>query len=238
MYMSVHTTLSTAPKGRLQARAWAVVSWTALLSLTQISCQKQSIKVKGHDLATILAADRANKARGIPVDLPGALEALRSMFQTRGVVNLGINLDQISNSSSLELVNNTTKSSLIKAPAGAFGLESSGDDEGAQASWSLDGGGYELRLTIFPMDPHFEGKFAYGINDLVLNVDEQKVKKDSKQSLTMEDFPYFFHPHAFFSSNDQKVDGFEGELLPITGPYIASGGAFEISTSPVGILNR
>ena len=238
MLKPVHTAASRMCTGARQARAMAVVCCAGILPLSQAACQKQSIKVKGHDLATILAADRANKAHGIPVDVPGALEALRSMFQTRGVVNLSINLDQISNSSSLELINNTTKSSLIKAPVGAFGLESSGDDEGAQAAWTLDDGGYEFRLTIFPLDPHFEGKFAYGINDLVLNIDEQKVKKDSKQSLTMSDFPYFFHPHAFFSSNDQKVDGFEGELLTITGPYIASGGAFEISTSPVGILNR
>ncbi|MCX6109845.1 MAG: hypothetical protein NTZ90_09625 [Proteobacteria bacterium] len=227
---------STRPKAGPRARAYAMMFCSVVYLLTQAACQKQNIKVKGHDLGTILAAD---KPRGVPIEIPGALEALRSVFQTRGVVSLGINLDQISNSSSLELINNTTKTSLIKAPAGAFSLSTSGDEEGAEAAWSLADNGYEFRLTIYPMDPHFVGKFAYGVNDLVLNVDEQKIQKDAKQSLTMQDFTYFYHPHAFFPTNDQKVDGFEGELLTITGPYIGnSDKSYEISTSPIGILNR
>ena len=236
MITPAHMHASIRSKAAPWARPCAMMFCSVILPLTQTACQKQHIKVKGHDLATILAAD---KPHGVPVEIPGALEALRSVFQTRGVVSLGINLDEISNSSSLELINTTTKTSLIKAPAGAFSLSTSGDDEGAEAAWSLADNGYEFRLTIYPMDPHFVDKFAYGVNDLVLNVDEQKVQKDAKQSLTMQDFTYFYHPHAFFSTNDQKVDGFEGELLTITGPYIGnSDKSFEISTSPVGILNR
>ena len=236
MSMSVHTTASRAPSSRLQARSWAVVSCTAFLSLTQLSCQKQHIKVKGHDLATILAADRKG-SHGIPIDLPGALEAAREVFQTRGVIDLSINSEQISPNSSLELVNTTTGFTLIKAPAGAMGLTPEGDDAEAQPAWNLAGSGYEFKLIIYPLDPSFVGKFAYGDNQLTLNVGDQTAPKDAKQKIAMQDFSYFAPASAIFSSNDQQLGGFQGEMISVVGPFTASGSE-ELATGTIGILNR
>ena len=235
MSMSVHTSTSRAPNSRLRAQAWAVVSCTALLPLTQLSCQKQHIKVKGHDLATILAADRKG-SHGIPIDLPGALEAAREVFQTRGVINLSINSEQISPNSPLELVNTTTGFTLIKAPAGALGLTQDGDDNTAP-SWSLAGSGYEFRLIIYPLDPSFTGKFAYGDNQLTLNVGDQTAPKDAKQKVVMHDFTYFSSASALFSSNDQQLSGLQGEMISVVGPFTASGSE-ELATGTIGILNR
>ena len=102
-----HNDAAKIHKAAGQARLWGVMWCVGILLLTQAACQKQGIKVNGHELGRILAADRTH-ATGVPVDLPGALEAPRSYFQTRGMITLTITSDQISTSSPLELVNATT----------------------------------------------------------------------------------------------------------------------------------
>ena len=219
-----------------RARVWVMLSYTMILPLNLLACQKQNIKVKGHDLGTILAADRKG-SHGVPIDLPGALDAAREVFQTRGVITLSINSEQISPNSPLELVNSTTGFTLIKAPAGALGLTPEGDDAEAQPAWNLAGTGYEFKLIIYPLDPSFVGKFAYGDNQLQLNVGDQTSPKDAKQKVVMQDFTYFAPASALFSTNDQQVGGLQGEMISVSGPFTASG-AEELAVGTIGILNK
>ena len=214
---------------------WTSVTVTlGLMVEPQLACQKQNIKIKGHDLATILAADKKHPV-GIPVELPGALEALRRRFQTRGVINLKIDSDKISPSSSFKLVNKATGATLIKTSAGASGL--AGDPAEPDQAWSLQDNGYDFTLNIYPLDPHFTGKFAYGPNDLLLNVDEQTSPKDANKSVTMQDFEYFASVYSSFEANEQQQENFQGEVVTVTGPFV-SNGDYEISNSMVAMLNR
>ena len=230
-----HNAASRMPRGARQLRAFVVVCCAGILPLSQVACQKQNIKVKGHDLGTILAADRKH-VKGVPVDLAGALEAARSYFQTRGMITLVINSDQISTSSPLELVNTTTGFSLIKAPASAFGL--AGDEQMDQPnSWSLNNTGYDFQLRIYPLDPSFAGKFSYGPNHLVLNVDQATAPKDAKQDVTLQDFTYFAQAGSAFASNDQQLDNFQGEVVTVSGPFV-NNGAYELSNGFTGVLSR
>lgn len=235
MLKPVHTAAARTPTYGRWARPLAVVCCAGIFPLSQAACQKQSIKVKGHDLATILAADR-KRVKGIPVDLEGALAAARSYFQTRGMITLVINSDQISTSSPLELVNATTGFSLIKAPAGAFGL--AGDENIDESnSWSLNSSGYDFQLRIYPLDPSFAGKFSYGPNHLVLNVDQPTAPKDAKQDVTLQDFPFFSQAGSAFASNDQQLENFQGEVVTVSGPFV-NNGAYELSNGFTGVLSR
>ena len=212
----------------------ALTVGVALVMSLQPGCQKQNIKVKGHDLGTILAADKQN-AKGTPVDLPGALEAARNFIQTRGVITLKIDSSKVSPSSPLELVNTTTGFSLIKTAAGAFGLDdvSSADEP----SWGLTSNGYDFTLTIYPLDPSFDGKFSYGENKLLLNVNEAASLKDAKEQVTMQDFDYFSRAYASFGNNEEQQEGYQGEVSKVTGIFV-SNGDYELSTGFVGVVNR
>ena len=230
-----HNDAAKINKAAGQARLWGVMWCVGILLLTQAACQKQGIKVNGHELGRILAADRTH-ATGVPVDLPGALEAPRSYFQTRGMITLTITSDQISTSSPLELVNATTGLSLIMAPAGAFGL-ADGELTDENSSWSLAGSGYDFQLRIYPLDPNFAGKFSYGPNHLVLNVDQSTTPKHAKQDVTLQDFPYYSQATSAFASNDQQLENFQGEVVTVSGPFV-NNGAYELSNGFTGVLSR
>ena len=205
------------------------------LAFLPAACQKQSIKIKGHELSTILAADK--KHIGIPIDLPGALDGPRIVFQSRGVIILGINSDRISPISPLELVNKTTGFSLIKASGAGMGLDGESDGDGANSSWSLANAGYDFQLRIYPLDPSFAGKFAYGLNDLSLSVDMETAPKDAKKSITLMDFNYLGGVTSMFATNDNRKDHFEGEMSQLSTIFITNS-AYELSNGFIGMLSR
>ena len=236
MTYSFNTSATNALTDPPAAPLWRLLSMCLCgLVFLPAACQKQSIKIKGHELSTILAADK--KHIGIPIDLPGALDGPRIVFQSRGVIILGINSDRISPISPLELVNKTTGFSLIKASGAGMGLDGESDGDGANSSWSLANAGYDFQLRIYPLDPSFAGKFAYGLNDLSLSVDKETAPKDAKKSITLMDFNYLGGVTSMFATNDNRKDHFEGEMSQLSTIFITNS-AYELSNGFIGMLSR
>jgi hypothetical protein len=236
MTYSFNTSATNALTDPPAAHLWRLLSICLCgLVFLPAACQKQSIKIKGHELSTILAADK--KHIGIPIDLPDALDGPRIVFQSRGVIILTINSDKISPIAPIELINKTTGLTLIKGQGASLNLNDEADSDGVQPSWALANAGYDFLLRIYPLDPSFAGKFAYGLNELALSVDKETSPKDAKKTITLRDFNYFAGATSMFSSNENRKNGFEGEITLLS-TVAASNGGYELTNGFIGMLSR
>jgi len=178
----------------------------------------------------------AHHGQGQPADLSETVSTGRNYLQSRGKIDLVLNTDQISATSTLILTNATTNSILINTTANATRLVG-GEDLPGPMELASTNTGHTIRIAIYPFDPNFAGKFAYGANQLKLDVDEQTAPKSAQDVVTIQDFPYGAPSYSSFASDVQESSGFQGEMIVITGPFL-NNGVHEVSVGTVGIINR
>ncbi len=226
-----------------RSRAARTAGHGALLLLVSLlvprsACRRQEVKVNGQNLRDTLARGKVEaviEAIAEAIDLPGALGVKRVVFQTRGVITININSDQITPGAPMLLSNETTGATLVNAPAGAFGLADTEADSGA--TWLAADSGYDFQLRLYPLDPGLRSKFAYGNNHLKLSVDADSAPKSAEHDVALKDFSYFAVGASAFADDTQRQDGFQGQVDYLTSPVVTNS-TYEIATGLIALPNR
>jgi hypothetical protein len=152
-----------------------------------------------------------------PIDMPGALSANRTYFQTRSVVNLKIAPDSVEPGDLFSLFNTSTNEELVEPrPLGLGPVEQTGEP------FSLGMSGVQVFVSLYLIDPNFANKFTYGPNTLRLNV-ESAQPKTAQKTIYLRDFKLMGTSASHFSENKQRLGGFQGEVSSIRSPVLKAG---------------
>lgn len=176
--------------------------------------------------------------RGEPVEIAGSLAAERTVFQSRGVITLDVSPAALKLGESFSLVNDTTKATLIDSDSS--GLALMGDEAMADAGWHL-GGGYDVTLRLFLMDPAIQASFAPGDNTLRLLVDASDggAPRLAKTLVTLHDFDVQGLTIGSFETSEQRTGGFQGGFELFTRFEVTSGaGKAFLSSGFMAITNE
>lgn len=223
---------------------WVPTCLLLVCLVTALSC-RQEVSVNGRDVRENLKTLENQKERegatapapiSTPIELPGGLTAPRLYFQTRSVITLDIKSDDIAPGDSIELFNDTTQASLVKERAVVLGLT----DEPFDRSHDLLAAplaSYDFMMRLYPLDPDFIGKFAYGENRLRLLVAEANQPKIANSSIYLKDFSFFGVGTAQPITTASGRAGFEGRVGLFSSP-IVSNGKGEMTIGTVGMVNR
>lgn len=215
-----------------------------ILAICHVSCRKQTISINGQSVSSTISKIKAKAAKdlpdgpkGAPIELPNALIANRTHYQTRSVVTLKIESNEVSAGAPIRLLSDTTLRDLLSGIAGSLGLqEASGDSvgQGWDTQFLSDDSGFILRL--YPTDPAIAGGLSYGENKLKLLVDETTVPKMAVNQIYLQDFPYVTMSLSAFDTPMQQQGGFQAQVDYITGATITNG-THQLTTGSVGLPN-
>ena len=215
-----------------------------VLSLFTTSCRKQSISINGQSVGSTIDKIKAKAAKnmpdapkGSPIDLPNALIANRTHYQTRSVVTLKIESNQVTAGAPIRLMSETTLKDLLSGIAGSLGLKEASNDavgQGWDTQFLSDDSGFILRL--YPTDPAIAGGLSYGENKLKLLVDETTEPKMAVNQIYLQDFPYVTMSFSAFDTPMQQQGGFQAQVDYITGSTITNG-TYQLTTGSVGLPN-
>ncbi|MCX6109523.1 MAG: hypothetical protein NTZ90_07970 [Proteobacteria bacterium] len=198
-----------------------------------LSCRKQHMSVNGHEVgATVDKLQR--KGTGTPINLPDALTAIRTFVQTRGVIELSIKGGEVVPGAAMRLLNATTGSELVNTAAKSTSLRSTDDPFGLDLT--LADNSYDFALRLYPLDPAFNGKFAYGSNDLHLLVDESTKALSASRTVHLADFTFVFLGFSAFDSQTQQQGGFQAQVEYTAGP-IATNGTYQMTLGALALPN-
>lgn len=188
--------------------------------------------------AKISASDRHGAAKPAVDEVPGpesqaepiesssGLDLVRTYFQSRAPITIAIRPEAAVPGDKFSLFNDSTQATLIDSQAIALV-----DDELRSRSYHFDEivddyaalAAYELTLTLFPLDPGFDQKFAYGANELRLLVDSATGQHFVRSYITRADFPFLSLASGTFAKGMQRVDGFEGGVSKMVQQSVSNG---------------
>jgi hypothetical protein len=207
------------------------------------SCRKQTISINGQSVGSTIdklkaknAKDLPNGPSGTPIELPNALVANRSHYQTRSVVTLKIESSEVSPGAPIRLMSETTLKDLLTGVAGSLGLAAQEDPAtpGWETQFLSDDNGFVIRL--YPSDPAIASAMSYGENSLKLLVDETTSPKMAVSKVYLKDFPYVTMSFSSFDTSMQQQGGFQGSVDYVTGTTITNG-TYQMTTGSVGLPN-
>ena len=215
-----------------------------ILAVCNASCRKQTVSINGQSVGSTIDKIKAKAAKnlpdapkGAPIELPNALIANRTHYQTRSVVTLKIESNEVSAGAPIRLLSETTLKDLLSGIAGSLGLQEGSNDavgQGWDTQFLSDDSGFILRL--YPTDPAIAGGLAYGENKLKLLVDETTVPKMAVNQIYLQDFPYVTMSLSAFDTPMQQQGGFQAQVDYITESTITNG-TYQLTTGSVGLPN-
>ncbi|MBM4252934.1 MAG: hypothetical protein FJ146_13260 [Deltaproteobacteria bacterium] len=214
-----------------------------VLGVNSASCRKQTISVNGQSVGSTIDKLKAKNAKnvpngpsGTPIELPNALVANRSHYQTRSVVTLKIESSEVSPGAPIRLMSETTLRDLLTGVAGSLGLAAPEDPAtpGWETHFLSDDNGFVIRL--YPSDPAIASAMSYGENSLKLLVDESTSPKMAVSKVYLQDFPYVTMSFSSFDTSMQQQGGFQGSVDYVTGTTITNG-TYQMTTGSVGLPN-
>jgi len=223
--------------------AYFAVFFAVILAFVHVGCRKQTISINGQSVGSTIDKLKAKNAKnlpngpsGAPIELPNALLASRSYYQTRSVVTLKIESSEVSPGAPIRLMSDTTLKDLLSGVAGSLGLQEATADAvpGWETQFLSNDGGFILRL--YPSDPAIASAMNYGENNLKLLVDETTTPKMAVSKIYLKDFPYVQMSFSAFDASMQQQGGFQGSVDYVTGTTITNG-SYQMTTGTVGLPN-
>jgi len=234
-----------SPTGRSErgGLSFLAVFFAVILGFVHVGCRKQTISINGQNVGSTIDKLKAKNAKnlpngpsGAPIELPNALVANRSHYQTRSVVTLKIESSEVSPGAPIRLMSETTLKDLLSGVAGSLGLQEVSADAmpGWETQFLSNDSGFVLRL--YPSDPAIASAMSYGENNLKLLVDETTTPKMAVSKIYLQDFPYLTMSFSAFDSSMQQQGGFQGSVDYVTGTTITNG-SYQMTTGTVGLPN-
>jgi hypothetical protein len=177
-------------------------------------------------------AKRRLNERSAAIDISPGFEGQRQYFQSRSIIALDINDQQIADGDTFSVVNVSNGATLIPSqefqPNQAL-LTGTG--------YSLGVEGYEIAVRIYPQSSDMLGKLEYGKNLLRLEVASEAGDKAWEKEIVLEDFPMFGLNRATFSQDTEILDGFEGSFTGIVRPVVTAKNGNVLRTGFFHIIN-
>ena len=170
--------------------------------------------------------------RSMVIDLRSGFVGQRQYYQSRSMISLNVNDEQIEDGDTFSLSNASNGAVLI--PSQRMNI---GHGLRLTNGYSLAGEGYSVSVQIFPQSADMIGKLEYGRNLLHLEVSSAKGLRAWEKEVVLEDFPIFGLSRATFSKNSQVEEGFQGWFPGVVRPVVAAENGNTLRTDAFHILN-
>lgn len=168
--------------------------------------------------------------------IPGSKTLPRQYYQTRNVISLQLDKDQIAGGTEFTIENTTTGHILVQDQK----LSLTGISKGFALSPLISS---DLLVSFFPLDPDIRTAFAYGQNDLAVHIERPDSPAVSHATLWVRDFDIFEPAILSFSSKREVSTSvpnrrFEGWIGPIKNQKVVAPNGSTLTTGLPTIVNH
>lgn len=203
----------------------------AIVALGATACEKKSSEQKRgtNDAATgpapvtepVPDPDPAPVSAAVPVEIKDGLNLSRAYVQSRSPIVIDVSQQTLSPGELFSLTNDTTGATLVSDQTAGLRLSA-----------------YDLTLKLYPLDPEFASKFAYGVNQLHLLTKSEAEPKDARATFHRGDFALFVTAGGSFTKSGlERANGLE--LMPSGfGQPSVTNGTRVLTVDPISLLNR